>query len=106
MSPLALFSQIFTQLNNQFPNLDRGKLLSAPSLEYKGRAFAVCQDGHINLKLRDSDCLLQRGIYANGSYKAFGKLKMDAWVQVPFYFSEDWHELATLALEDMQEQLG
>lgn len=109
MSPLAFFLGIATYLEDNFKHIKRGSMLSSPALEYKGRAFAFCEDDRMILKLRDgrNDVLSERNIRGCQRYAPFGdRLISDQWIQVPFYYHLDWKDLAELALVELQHEYG
>jgi hypothetical protein len=109
MSALAFFLNIATHFEKNFRHIERGSVLSSPALEYKGRAFAFCRNDNMVIKLHEhtSNELNKRNIRTSGHYAPFGdSLKLNSWIQIPYYFHKDWEELAALALEDLQSQVG
>ena len=64
MSPLTLFFSILHNLEQKHTHLAQGSLLSAPAIEYKGRAFAVCCQDRMLVKLHDPDVFLERNVPA------------------------------------------
>jgi hypothetical protein len=106
MSPLVLFSQITRKLSTLYPNLDKSSLLSAPSLEYKGRAFACCKDGLLTIKISNKQQLENLGVRSNHSNGVFFSRQNGKWVQIPYYYHMDWETLTELALEDAVAEFG
>lgn len=105
MSPVVLFYQITRKLATLHPYLEKSSLLSSPSLEYKGRAFACCKDGLLTIKIKNREQLESLGVRSNapnGSMLNYnGK-----WIQIPYYYHMDWEALTAIALHDAQEELG
>lgn len=109
MSPLAFFLSIATYLESNFRHINRGYMLSSPALEYKGRAFAFCQEDRMIVKLGEEQApaLNARNIRCCPRYIPFnGGHSSDQWIQIPFYYYLDWREIAELAIEDLQDQYG
>ena len=107
MSPLALFFSIMQSLEKRHTHVAVGSLLSAPAIEYKGRAFAVCCQDRMLVKLCDPEVFSDRGIHAAQEYRPFNKgIVLNSWRQVHYYYHSDWADLAELALESMREELG
>ena len=107
MSPLALFHHIILTLEKRHAHLNRGYMLSAPAIEYKGRAFAFCRKDHMIIKFRDQTELEGRGIRGTQQYQPFTNCaRMDQWREVPYYYREDWSNLAELALDELRKELG
>ena len=50
MFPLATFNRVIHQLEQRYSHLARGQMLSSPAIEYKGRAFAFCQQDKMIIK--------------------------------------------------------
>jgi hypothetical protein len=106
MSALVLFSQITRKLSTLYPYLDKSSLLSAPSLEYKGRAFACCRDGLLTIKINDRQRLELLGVKSNHSNGTILSRKNGKWVQIPYYYHMDWETLTEIALEDAVAEFG
>lgn len=107
MSPLTLFFNIMHHLEKTHTHLARGSMLSAPALEYKGRAFAVCCKDWMLVKLQDPGVFSDRGIHAAPEYRPFNNgIVLKSWRQVPYYYHSDWADLAELALDALQEEIG
>lgn len=88
------------------PHLRKSTLLSSPSMEYKGRAFAMMYDDRIVLNL-DSQHLPESGILGWQYFKPYGRpVYLQKWVEVPYYYHTDWPELAHQALERLKSSLG
>ena len=105
MSPLATFFSIVNQFENSHRFIDRGFVLSAPALEYKGRAFAFCRDGEIVVRLRGCDPG-SLGIRAFRSCHPFkNSQSLPAWFQIPYYYQSDWNTVALKALESVKEEV-
>lgn len=107
MSPLALFLSIMHNLEKRHTHLAYGSMLSAPALEYKGRAFAVCCHDRMIVKLHDPEVFSDRGIHAATEYHPFNNgVVLKSWRQVHFYYQSDWPDLAELALDALREEIG
>ena len=107
MSALAIFYSVIAKLEGRYPHLGRGQMLSAPAIEYKGRAFAFCQRDTMIIKYCDTTELDNKGIRATSEYRPFTNcVKMAEWREVPIYYQADWTELAELALGAMKKELG
>ncbi len=106
MSPLALFMGILQNLEKRHTHLARGVLLSAPAIEYKGRAFAVCCKDRLLIKLQDPEAFSGRGIHIFPEFRPFRSgMTLSAWRQIPYYYHSDWEELAELALGKLREEI-
>lgn len=106
MSPLALFFSILQNLEKTQPHLARGSMLSAPAIEYKGRAFAVCCQDKMLVKIHDPSVFLDRGIRAVSEFRPFNNgMTLGNWRLVPFYYHSDWADLAELALADLRQEI-
>jgi len=106
MSPLTLFFSILHNLEQKHTHLAQGSLLSAPAIEYKGRAFAVCCHDRMLVKLHDPDVFQDRGIRAVSEYRPFNTgIVLGAWRQVPYYYHSDWADLVELALASIREEI-
>ena len=99
MSPLALFFSILHSLEKKHTHLAEGSMLSAPAIEYKGRAIAVCHRDGMLIKLHDPTIFNERGIRAVSECRPFNTgMSLVAWRQVPYYYHSDWADLVELAL--------
>lgn len=106
MTALAFFMNLCARLESLHPHLAKSTLLSAPSIEYKGRAFAMMHEDRIVLKL-DEHQLPHSKIIGWQYYKPYGKpVYLQHWVEVPYYFHHDWQELAEKALHGLKDSLG
>lgn len=106
MSPLSIFYTVISQLESRYPHLARGKMLSAPALEYKGRAFAFCHRDNMIIKYRDTEMLNSKGIRATQEYRPFrNQVSFSEWREVPFYYQADWTELAEMALGALKDEI-
>ncbi len=106
MTAIAFFLSLFARMESAHPHLRRSTLLSSPSMEYKGRAFAMIHDDRIVLKLEDQD-LPETSAVGWQYYKPYGRpMYLQKWVEVPYYYSHDWPELVEKALLDMKSTLG
>lgn len=106
MSPLTLFFTILRNLEQRHTNLACGSMLSAPAIEYKGRAFFVCCDDRMLVKLHDPEVFSDRGIHGASEYKPFKNgIVLQSWRQVPFYYHHDWADLAELALNRLRSEI-
>lgn len=106
MSPLVLFAQITRKLSTLYPFLDQSSLLSSPSLEYKGRAFACCKDGLLTLKINDRQQLKLLGVRPNHQNTTLLCRQDGRWIQIPYYYHMDWETLTQMALEDAVAEFG
>lgn len=107
MSPLALFFHILHNMEKRHAHLAFGSMLSAPAIEYKGRAFAVCCQDRMLIKLPNPEAFSDRGIHAAPEYKPFNNgIVLNTWRQVHFYYHSDWADLAELALDALREEIG
>lgn len=107
MSPLALFFSIMHNLEKRHTHLAFGSMLSAPALEYKGRAFAVCCRDQMLVKIHDPEVFNDLGIRATSEYRPFNNgVVLKSWRQVPYYYHSDWADLAELALVALREEIG
>ena len=106
MNALSFFLNLCARMESHHPHLRKSTLLSSPSMEYKGRAFAMIHDDRIVLKLDGQD-LGTTGQLGWQYYKPYGRpLYLQNWVEVPFYFHHDWPQLAEQALDDLKGSLG
>lgn len=106
MTAHAFFLNLCARLEILHPNLRTATLLSAPSLEYKGRAFAMIQEDRIILKL-DQEDLPEKVSIGWQYYKSHGKaMFLQQWVEVPFYFRHDWADLTEKALLGVIDTIG
>jgi hypothetical protein len=106
MNALAFFMNLCTQMERLHPHIRKSTLLSSPSMEYKGRAFAMVCEDRIVLKLSGQD--LPPGAALGWQYyKPYGRpLYLQNWVEIPFYFHHDWPSLAQQALDHLKAVLG
>lgn len=106
MNALSFFQNLCTRMESLHPHLRKSTLLSAPSMEYKGRAFAMMYDDRIVLNL-DGHHLPESGILGWQYFKPYGRpVYLQKWVEVPYYYHTDWPELAQQALDHMKVTLG
>ena len=106
MSPLAFFLQLIHNLEQDHTHLARTRMLSSPAIEYKGRVFAFCQRDQLVIKLEDYEQLAGIGIRATSEYKPFSnRLLFRQWREVPFYYREDWREIAEMALSAVKAEV-
>lgn len=106
MSPLAFFYHIMVNLEKRYAHLARGYMLSAPAIEYKGRAFAFCQRDNMVIKIGDSEQLMVRGIPAVQKYQPFNnRVSCSQWREVPYYYRADWPALCEMALDALKRQI-
>lgn len=106
MNALAFFMNLCARMETVHPHLRKSTLLSAPSIEYKGRAFAMIHDDRIVLKIRWQD-MPDTVTLGWQPYKPYGRpMYLQNWVEVPFYFHDDWPDLAEQALDDLKDHLG
>ena len=106
MNALYFFMCLCTQMENLHPHLRKSTLLSSPSMEYKGRAFAMIHEDRIVLKL-DGQELDEAGKLGWQYFKHSSRpVYLQKWVEVPFYFHHAWPQLAELALDDLKGSLG
>lgn len=106
MSPLALFFSILRNLEKKHTHLAQGLVLSAPAIEYKGRAFVVCCQDQMLVKLQDPAVFSNLGIRAFSEYHPFNSgMALDTWRQVPYYYHSDWQDLAELALAAIRQEV-
>ena len=107
MSPLALFFSIMHSLEKRHTHLAFGSMLSAPALEYKGRAFAVCCQDKMLVKIHDPEVFSNMGIRAASEYRPFNNgIVLKSWRQIPYYYHSDWPDLAELALVALRDEIG
>ena len=106
MTALAFFMNLCARMESLHPHLRKATLLSSPSIEYKGRAFAMMYEDRIVLKL-DGHELPESGILGWQYYKPYGRsVYLQKWVEVPFYYHHDWPDLAEKALYGLKDSLG
>ena len=106
MSPLSIFYSVISQLEDRYPHLGRGQMLSAPAIEYKGRAFAFCHRDNMIIKYGDTEVLVNKGIRATSEYRPFtNRVSFSEWREVPFYYQDDWTELAEMALGALKDEI-
>lgn len=106
MTALAYFMNLCARMESVHPHLRKSTLLSSPSMEYKGRAFAMIHEDRIVLKL-DTQQIPGSRIIGWQYYKPYGKpVYLQRWVEVPYYFHQDWQELAEKALHGLKNSLG
>jgi len=106
MTALAFFMNLCARMESLHPHLRKSTLLSSPSIEYKGRAFAMMHDDRIVLKL-DGQELPESGILGWQYYQPLGRpVYLQKWVEVPYYYHHDWPDLAEKALYGLKDSLG
>jgi hypothetical protein len=105
MSPLGLFHMIIQNLEQRYAHLERGHVLSAPAIEYKGRAFAFCQRGNMVVKLEDTEQFARQGVPGAQELRPFNRNAGSQWREVPYYFHADWPALCEMALDAMRQQI-
>jgi hypothetical protein len=106
MNALAFFMNLCARMEQHHPHIRKATLLSAPSMEYKGRAFAMMHDDRIVLKINGQQ-LPNLGFLGWQYYKPYGRpVYLQNWVEVPYYFHQDWPTLAQKALDDLKDALG
>ncbi len=106
MTALAFFMNLCARMESLHPHLRKSTLLSSPSIEYKGRAFAMIHEDRIVLKL-DGQELPESGVLGWQYYKPHGRpVYLQKWVEVPYYYHHDWPELAEKALYGLKDSLG
>ena len=106
MTALAFFMNLYARMESHHPYLTKSTLLSSPSIEYKGRAFAMMHEDRIVLKL-DGHELPESRVIGWQYYKPYGRpIYLQHWVEVPFYFHHDWQDLAEKALHGLKNSLG
>ena len=106
MNALSFFMTLCARMEMHHPHLRKSTLLSSPSMEYKGRAFAMIHDDRIVLKLNGQELVTTSNLGWQ-YYKPYGRaMYLQNWVEVPFYFHHDWPQLAEQALDDLKGSLG
>lgn len=106
MNAHAFFLNLCAHLGDHYPNLHTATLFSSPSLEYKGRAFAMVGDDRIILRLSQTD-LPEKVNIGWQYYKSNGRaLFLTKWVEVPYYYRHDWAELTERALLRIRDTIG
>lgn len=106
MTALAVFKNVCARLQDLHPHLNQATLLSAPSLEYKGRAFAMIHQDRIVLRI-GREALPERKAIGWQYFRPQGRpVYLQQWVEVPFYYHEDWQELAERALSGLKGAIG
>ena len=106
MSPLAFFLQLIHNLEQTHSHLACTRMLSSPAIEYKGRVFAFCQNGQMIIKFGDSERLAGIGIRATSQYQPFSnRVSFAQWREVPYYYHEDWHTIAEMALHAVKAEV-
>lgn len=106
MTALAFFLSLCARMENLHPHLRKSTLLSSPSMEYKGRAFAMIHDDRIVLRI-DKQRLPETKKIGWQYFKPYGRpVYLQQWVEVPYYFHHDWPELAEKAFLDLKDKLG
>lgn len=106
MTALAFFMNLCARMESLHPHLRKSTLLSSPSMEYKGRAFAMIHEDRIVLKL-DRQELPEPGIVGWQYYKPHGNPGyLQKWVEVPYYYHYDWPDLVEKALHGLKDALG
>ncbi|MDX1479621.1 MAG: hypothetical protein R3301_18040 [Saprospiraceae bacterium] len=106
MSPLAFFLQLIHNLEQDYTHLTRTRMLSSPAIEYKGRVFAFCQRGQMVIKLGSDEQLIGLGVRATPGYQPFmNQVVLSQWREVPFYYREDWREIAEMALNAVKAEI-
>ncbi len=106
MSALAYFMNLCAQMERQDPFLHKSTLLSAPSIEYKGRAFAMVYHDSIVLKI-ESQILPDPSTLGWQYFKPYGQpVYLQKWVEISYYYHSDWVDLVEKALNDVKISLG
>jgi hypothetical protein len=106
MNALSYFARLCNRMENLHPHLQKSTLMSAPSIEYKGRAFAMMHGESIVLKL-DDKLLPETKIVGWQYFRRKGRaLLFQQWVEVPFYYHTDWPDLVEKALDRLKSSLG
>ncbi len=106
MSALAYFMNLCSQMESKEPFFHKSTLMSAPSMEYKGRAFAMVYEDSIVLKI-DGHILPETKTLGWQYFKPYGQpIYLQKWVAIPYYYHTDWFDLVQQALHDIKSSLG
>lgn len=106
MNALAFFMNLCARMERHHPHIRKSTLLSSPSMEYKGRAFAMVYEDRIVLKLNGQE-LPATAALGWQYHRPYGRpVYLQNWVEVPYYFHHDWPDLAEQALDHLKDVLG
>lgn len=107
MTPEQQFEDIAERMVLQDITVSRGKMMSSPGIQYKGKNFTFFWDDTMLFKLGkafDPDAAGLEDWEYLSPFKT--KAPMKAWFRVPAAEAEKWAPLAEQALAAMKEQLG
>ena len=97
ISSRALFLSIATRFEKEFNDINQGYLLSSPSIEYRGKAFALLKNDALIIRLAQGQTPENFGVRAYRPYRPF-KSTMQTWFEIPSYYQSDWELLGKAAL--------
>lgn len=99
-----IFEKIADQLVETEQGVERGPMMSAPGIKYKGKVFAFFYKGEMTFKLGKDFNPAANNITSFSYLSPFkNKAPMKAWFQIPVELSDRWEELSKLALEKMRK---
>ncbi len=99
----VLFQAIADKLYRESDNVDLGKMMSHPGLNYKGRVFAFyAGKDEMVFKLGKDFDPKAHGIDTYSLLSPFNnKPPMAAWFCIPSVYADKWEALARIALSKM-----
>lgn len=104
---LKLFEEIVDILSTEYKNVERGPMMSAPGVRYKKKNFAFFHNNEMTFKLGKHFDAGSYGIKRIRHLSPFKtKPAMKSWYIISSNQKNLWEELANLALENIQQELG
>ncbi len=98
-----LFNKIADKMSSEIQHVERGPMMTAPGLKYKGKVFAFFYEEEMTFKLgKDFDPVANDISFYSYLSPFKNKPPMKAWFQIPESLSHRWEELANLALDKMR----
>ena len=102
-----LFEEIVDILSSKHKSVERGPMMSAPGVRYKKKNFAFFHNNEMTFKLGKNFDAQSYGIKSIKYLSPFKiKAPMKSWYIISSNQKNLWKELADLALENIQQELG
>ena len=107
MTPEEQFNDIAERMSLQHPHVGRGKMMSSPGIQYRGKNVAFFWDGRMVFRLGKGFDIEALGVSEWDFLNPFKeKPPMKGWYVVPPSGQDHWPVLAEAALKVMQKELG
>ncbi|MFN3233258.1 MAG: hypothetical protein ACE363_14035 [Alphaproteobacteria bacterium] len=107
MTPEDLFNNISERMESMHEGVGRGKMMSSPGIQYKGKNFAFFWDDTMVFRIgkgfNPGDIGVTEWAYLN-PFK--NKPPMKGWYRIPASEKDHWPDLADRAHAAMVEELG